>query len=385
MPRHPDHNPVIAAVGGSAFGRFAARLARLQGETYPLHIGDTWLPPAPGLRLQDLSDVEHPDLHRYANPGGDARLLAALSTKVEERNGMSPGSTALLVTAGATGALSAAATVTLRTGDEVLILAPYWPLIRGIATLTGATPVEVPALGLGSSPVELMAALEAHTTDRTAAIYFSTPSNPAGEVFSSAALDAIATFARVRSLWIWSDEVYEDFAYAGEHVSMARFAPERTLTAFSFSKAYGMTGHRVGYLAGPPDAIDAARRVTTHLWYSVTTAAQAVALRGLLTGGAWLDAARESYSDTASRVAALLGVAPPSGGTFLFVDAAPALDERGLTGFLEDCLEDNVLVAPGTSFGAAYGTWVRLCFTAVPPDVALRGAEKLARRLSRRP
>lgn len=384
MPRHPERNPVIASVGGSAFSRFAARLARLEGEIYPLHIGDTYLPPAPGLRIQDLSDVEHPALHRYANPNGDARLLEGLARKVVEQNGFLPQASAVLVTTGATGALSTAAAVTLERGDEVLILSPYWPLIRGIAALTGATPVEVPALGLANDPAGLRAALEARATERTAAVYFSTPGNPTGEVFSAAALDMIAAFARERNLWIWSDEVYEDFAYQGRHESIATRAPERTLTAFSFSKAYGMTGHRVGYLVGPQDAIDAARRVTTHVWYSVTTAAQAVAAHALQSGGAWLDAARESYGETGRRSAELLGVAAPAGGTFLFIDAGPSLDERGLPGFLEDCLGDNLLVAPGTSFGADYGTWVRLCFTAVAPDIALRGAEKLAARLARR-
>lgn len=381
MPRHPDRNPVVSTVSGSAFGRFAARLARLEGETYPLHIGDTYLGPTPGLRMQDLTDVEHPSLHRYANPVGTPQLIERLAAKVEARNGLPAEPRSLLVTPGATGALSTAASVTLQPGDEVLVLTPYWPLIRGIIQLTGARVVEVPSVGLPTDPEGLVAALEAQATDRTAAVYFSSPSNPTGEVFTPDALAAVASFARARDLWIWSDEVYEDYVYEGAHVSIATLAPERTLTAFSFSKAYGMTGHRVGYLHAPPDVMDDARRVGSHVWYSVTTASQALALHALDAGASWLAAARESYAETARRAATILGCPAPAGGTFLFLDTAHALDGRGLDGLLEDCLADNLLVAPGTSFGATYGTWVRLCFTAVAPDVALRGARKLAARI----
>jgi N-succinyldiaminopimelate aminotransferase len=216
------------------------------------------------------------------------------------------------------------------------------------------------------------------------AVYFSSPGNPTGEVFSEAALATIADFARANDLWILSDEVYEDYAYEGRHASIGALAPERTLTAFSFSKAFGMTGHRVGYLVGPASAMDDARRVVTHIWYSVTTASQELALRALGGGGdRWLADTRASYVETGRKAAAILGVAPPQGGTFLFVDAAAALDERGLDGLLEDCLDENLLVAPGPSFGHDYGTFVRLCFTAARPDVVLRGAEKLARRLGR--
>jgi N-succinyldiaminopimelate aminotransferase len=81
-------------------------------------------------------------------------------------------------------------------------------------------------------------------------------------------------------------------------------------------------------------------------------------------------------------VAARLGIAPPQGGAFLFVDVAPHLDERGLPGFLERCVEHHLLVAPGPSFGP-FPHHVRLCFTCSPPEVVLRGAEVLARLLGR--
>ena len=80
--------------------------------------------------------------------------------------------------------------------------------------------------------------------------------------------------------------------------------------------------------------------------------------------------------------ATCLGVPAPEGSCFLFLDAAARLDARGIDGFLADCFADGVVVSPGASSGAAYGSFVRLCYTALPPDSALEGVARLARRLS---
>ena len=88
-----------------------------------------------------------------------------------------------------------------------------------------------------------------------------------------------------------------------------------------------------------------------------------------------------AYRDVGEHVAAELGIPAPEGGAFLFVDVSRRLDERGIWGFLEDCLDDGVALAPGPSCGEAYTGWVRLCFTAAPPDDVLAAARKLAKRL----
>jgi N-succinyldiaminopimelate aminotransferase len=152
---------------------------------------------------------------------------------------------------------------------------------------------------------------------------------------------------------------------------------------FSFSKAYGMAGNRVGYLTGPPAAVAAARKVATHSFYHPPTAGQIAALRALENGGAWIARAREAYQRAGDDAARTLGIASPAGGTFLFLDAKPQLDQRGLWGFLEDCLEDGVVLAPGASCGEAYATWLRLCFSAAPPAETAEAVRRLARRLGR--
>lgn len=382
MPRHPRLDPTFDRLGGSVFSDLAVRIASLTGEIYPLHIGDTWMEPDPSVSWRSLDDDAAPRPHRYCDPHGVGPLLDRLVEKVSTVNRIPVGGPdSILVTAGATGALTVAARSSISAGDEVLVLAPFWPLIRGIVISSGGTPVEVPFLTANQEPTSLAEALERRVTSRTAAVYVSSPSNPTGRVLGRDQLEAVIDVARRHDLWIWSDEVYENYAYVGRHHSIGSMAPERTASMFSFSKAYGMAGYRCGYLVAPAPLLAAARKVATHAWYSVPTPSQVLAVRALDRAAGWLERARESYRRVGNEAAARLGVAVPQGGQFLFIDVAEHLDERGLRGFLEDCLDDRLILAPGTSFGRDYGSWVRLCFSCVEPDVTLRGVDLLAKRL----
>lgn len=384
MPRFPATDPLIDQLAGSVFTDLAPRIAALEGEVYPLHAGDTWLEPDPVFDCRSVDAVESVRPHRYSNPHGIPILLRALVDKVRTRNQIPvDGTDNVLVTAGATGALHAAVRATISAGDEALLLAPYWPLVSGAVALAGGVPVEVP-LGPQTPDADMVrSALEAKLTENTAAVYVNTPCNPTGWVLRRPVLEAIAEFANRNGVWIWSDEVYEDYVYSGDHRSIAELAPERAFTVFSFSKAYGVAGYRCGYLVGPRQAVAAARRVAAYTWYSAPTPSQLAAVQALDGGAAWLERARWTYQTAGADAADRLGMPRPEGGTFLFLDVASQLDERGLAGFLEDCLDDNLVLAPGTSFGPSFGSWVRLCFTCIEPNAVQRGVDRLARRLGR--
>jgi len=385
MPRPPRIAPAIDAIPGAIFSPLAHRIAQLTGPIFPLHVGDTWMEPCEGARMQDLCVDVHPGMHRYTDTQGLAPLVDAIVEKVRARNGIAAERSSVLVTAGATGALSSALGMLAEPGEEVLILAPFWPLIRGIVQSVRARPVEVPFFDRIDSAAEAVAAVRAHLTPRTVALYISSPSNPSARVMPAEWIEALAELSRREDLWLLSDEVYEDYVYRGEHVSPARFAPERTLSVFSFSKAYGMAGNRVGYLVGPPDAVAAARKVATHSFYHPPTAGQIAALRALEGGAGWIASASQAYRRVGDDAARRLGLEAPGGGTFLFLDVKPHLDERGLWGFLEDCLGDGILLAPGASCGEAYSTWVRLCFSAAPPAEIAEAVRRLAKRLGMDP
>jgi aspartate aminotransferase len=363
---------------GAVYSPFADRIKGHPGPLFPLHVGDTWRDPFVGARVEDLSSARIPRLHAYADTRGVPELVEAVATKLRAKNGLDHGAEDILITAGATGGLATLAGAALSPGDEILILAPFWPLIRGIAQGFRAKPVEVPFFDRVATREEAIAAVEARLSPRSRVLYVSTPSNPTGRVLPADWLEAMAAIARRNDLWIFSDEVYEDYVYAGEHVSIARFAPERTISVFSFSKSYAMAGQRVGYLAGPRVIVDEARKIGTHLYYHAPVSGQYAALVALEQGESWLAANRRQDAEVGREVASSLGLPAPEGGTFLFLDVRKRLDGRGLHGFLEDAFERGVLIAPGHACGEAYADWVRLSFTAAPPEAVLEAASRLA-------
>jgi N-succinyldiaminopimelate aminotransferase len=383
MPRHPQAAASVAGIRGSVFSALAHRLASYRGEVYPFHVGDTWLEPAEGCRMQDLSVDDHPGMHRYAPPQGMPALIDRIVERAQRRTGVATERSNVLVTAGATGALGSVMGAILDPGDEVLVLAPYWPLITGIVRCFHGRPIEVPLVGLASSADEAVARVQQHLGPRTAALYLSTPNNPTGFVLPPGWVQALTEWAAGQDLWIVTDEVYEDYVYEGSHTYARALAPERTFSAHSFSKAFGMAGNRCGYVVGPSRALPDLCKVSTHAFYSAPTASQIAGCRVLDgRGDAWIGRVRGLYADAGRDVARRLGVDPPAGSTFLFLDVASRLDQRGLAGFLEDCADRGLFLAPGTSFGS-YPTHVRLCFTSAPPDVVKRGAEVLAALLGR--
>ncbi len=367
---------------GRVFSPVAHRLESMGSDVCPLHVGDTWMEPCTGARMQDLREVDHPGLHRYCDTRGVPALVDAIVEKVRAHNRLPCERDSVLVTAGATGALGAALGAVAAPGDEVLVLAPFWPLIRGIVEAFRATPVEVPFYDRVRDAESALEAVRERLTPRTAALYVSTPSNPTGRVLPRSILEVLADLARREDLWLLSDEVYEDYVYRGEHVSIGRFAPERSLSVFSFSKAYGMAGNRIGYLVGPADAVSQSLKISTHTFYAAPTAGQVAALRALRDGGSWVERARRSYREVGDASAKELSLSLPEGSTFHFLEVGARLDERGVWGFLEDCVEDGVALAPGPSCGRDYGSWVRLCYTAAPPAAVLEAVQKLARRLA---
>lgn len=390
----PAIAPATAAMPGAIYSPFADRMADRIGDRdgplFPLHVGDTWRDPFVGARSEDIRSATHPRLHAYGDTRGLPELVARVSQKLREKNGLTHPPEEVLITAGATGGLSTVAGAVLSPGDEMLILAPFWPLIRGIAQSFRARPVEVPFFDRVSSRAEAIEAIESRITHRSRVLYVSTPSNPTGRVIPGDWLEAMAALARRHDLWIFSDEVYEDYHYGssegsqeGAHVSMGRFAPERTVSVYSFSKSYAMAGQRVGYLAGPERVLVEARKIGTHLYYHAPIVGQRTALAALEGGAEWIAAAREQDCEVGVKVAALLGIPKPEGGTFLFLDVRDRLDERGLMGLLEDCFERGVLVAPGSSCGTEYGEWIRVSYTAAPGELVLEATRRLAEVLGR--
>jgi N-succinyldiaminopimelate aminotransferase len=384
MPRPPNPSPAVAAIKGSVYSALLHKLATHKGEVYPLHVGDTWKLPPQGGRVGNLKSTEHKGLSQYTPPQGLPALVDAVLERVRAKTGPSVEREQVVVTGGATAGLAAAVGAIVSPGDEVLLLAPHWPLIDGIVRMFGGRPVAVPFLGVVDSPEFAVAIVRASATPRTVALYINTPNNPTGRVIPRGFLEALAEWARKQNIWLLFDEVYEDYQYEGVHTNGFSLSPERAFAAHSFSKAYGMAGNRCGYLVGPATLMPEVLKVHTHTTYSAPTASQVLALKVLQGAGEeWLKETRDEYREVGQGAAAILGVPVPEGGTFLFLDVAKRLGEAPLVSFLESCANDGLFLAPGPSFGP-YPAHVRVCYTAARPDIVMRGIEILAGKLGLR-
>jgi len=382
------------AIRASVFADLAPRIeahARAGGDLVHLHIGDTHLEPPAAARFGRVEQGAYDGaLYRYGAITGVEALKTAFAAHLEATGrgpaGIEPGRH-VLVGSGATHAIYCALRAVLDPGDEVLVVAPYWPLAVGVVRAAGGVPVEVPLTDrLYADPgLDPAAVLERAVGPRTRAIYLITPNNPDGYVFGESQLASIARLAVARDLWVLADEVYADYVFEGAHRSIARQPgmAERTLSAYSLSKSHALAGARVGFLVAPERVVSVARRVATHTVFNVPVAAQRVALAAIESGDAWVNEARAAYRqarDATLRAVEHTGARAhaPHGGSYVFVDFTTVLRGRPLKALLERGIDRGVLLAPGDGCGEAYAAWARLCFTAVPMPRLVEGLTRLS-------
>jgi aspartate/methionine/tyrosine aminotransferase len=402
MRRTPPLSSTAARIRPPVFAELQARIDRLAArgtELVPLQIGDTWLaPPEAASRALGATDGSDTSIYRYGATGGVAALREAVAAKVRHHGLDVDPESEVLVGNGGTHALFCAARAVLDAGDEVLMASPYWPLAPGIFTSCGAIPTDVALTQRlydadlhANDELDAGAVFAAAIGPRTKAFYLISPNNPDGKVLSRVQLERIAAVAREHDLWVFSDEVYADTVFEGEHVSIATLPDmrDRTIVLHSMSKSHALAGCRVGFAIAPPPVVASARRVSTHSAFNVSVVMQRAALAAL-GDEAFPRAAKATYRDARDRAMTALSGAPvkvhrADGATYLFVDFAPAFEamgpslagERPLIALLERAVDRGVLLAPGDAFGTGYDTCARLCTTAVPVDRVLVGIERL--------
>jgi aspartate aminotransferase len=220
---------------------------------------------------------------KYTEVAGVPELRAAVCAKFKRDNGLDYEPADVLVSCGAKHTLFNMVVALLDPGDEVIVPSPYWVSYPEQARLVGgvAVPVQTQeATGFDLDPEQVRAAV----TPRTKVVVLNSPNNPTGAVFSAAALQAVARLAVERDLWVVSDECYEALTFEGRHVSIASFGPEikaRTLVINTCSKAYAMTGWRIGYAAGPRELIRAMTDVQSQVTSNPSSIAQWAAVEAL--------------------------------------------------------------------------------------------------------
>ena len=317
----------------------------------------------------------------YLPTTGLPRLRQLLAEKLRTKNHIPVVSDHDIVpTNGGTHAIWAALHALFEPGDEMIVPDPEWPPTMAIATAAKATPVGVPIyenLGWRWDLDELERAI----TPRTKAIYVNSPNNPTGGVLTRSDLERIAAIATERKLWVVSDEAYEDVIYRGEHVSIASLPGmyERTISIFTFSKSYAMTGLRLGYFVMPDKVLrDRAIKVVAYTTSNVASVVQhggIGALEGPQTVIAEyrdeLKARRDLfYAGLADAAPDVLSGDPPDGAFYAFVRInSDWVREVGLTGpsvswaMAEHLIKNGRIgCVPGVDFGPSAEGYLRLCF-----------------------
>jgi aspartate/methionine/tyrosine aminotransferase len=317
---------------------------------------------------------------RYAPSSGIESLRQAIARKLQTKNHIEAGVEDVIVTAGGAHALYAAFQTVLDPGDDVLLFSPYWTPIRDMVTMAQARPVMVPTSSARRSG--LTAALEHYSTAATRAIYYNTPQNPSGVVFTRQEAEEVAAFAIRRNLVVFADEAYEDLVYEGEHVSIASLPgmAERTITAYTFSKTYAMTGWRCGYALAREPFMTGLRKVVLYSTNGVSTPTQWAALEALAMPQTAIDARCAEYRlrrDLLVQGLNGLGLAceMPAGAFYAFPSIAKI--HKSSRRVAEMLLEKaHVATIPGVVFGAQGEGHVRFSY-AVTPEAIECGLEAL--------
>ena len=314
---------------------------------------------------------------RYAAPSkGITPLLEAIADKTERDNGvrLNPMSD-VIVTPGGKLAFFLALKAMLDEGDEVLIPAPYWVSYPSIVTMVGGAPVTVPTDSSDNYRLRLEQLREL-VTPKTKAIVVNSPNNPSGHMLSSAEIEAVATLAVEADLFIISDEIYEKLNFDGTPAISLASIPEisdRVVIINGMSKAYAMTGWRLGWLAGPTEVMGAAGKFNSQTATSAATFTQHAAVAALNGPQDCVEMMRQSYEERRDFVVSAFNDIPNMScpaieGAFY---AFPKVDETSKTSDeVASLILDKAVVVgvPGSAFGITKDVHVRFSFA---EDMAL--------------
>ena len=294
----------------------------------------------------------------------------------------------ILITVGASEAIDLVMRATLDPGDEVVSADPGYLAYSPIIQLAGGVSRTVPTRVEDGFCLQ-GGDIAAHLTDRSRLLLLNNPSNPTGALLDRKTLEAVAEVADANDLLVVSDEIYDRLVYSEEPFVPFASIPgmnERTVTVGGFSKAFAMTGWRLGYVCAPPDLIAAMMKIHQYTLMCAPTSAQAAAVEALRNGEPDVQQMLEAYSQRRKLLLnglEKIGLEPnePQGAFYAF----PSIRATGLTSeeFTEQLLiEEQVAVVPGNAFGPSGEGFIRCCYAVSVADIE-EALERMGRFVSR--
>jgi arginine:pyruvate transaminase len=386
--------PLVERVAGRGAGAWAVHIEaarrRDAGEDVIfLTVGDPDQAPPEAVIEATVAALRR---HRtgYAAVIGYPALREAIAARVARRTGQKCGPENIAVVPGTQGGLYCAVQCLAGPGDEIIVPEPIYATYEGVVGASGARMVTVPLRPETGFHPDLDA-LAAAVTPRTRIVWINSPHNPTGAVFTLAEIEAIAALCRRHDLWLLSDEVYEDLAFARPHVSAWSLPDmaERTVLVSSLSKSHALPGFRLGWIVGPPALPRHLFNLLLSMTYGNAAFIQDGALVALSRDLPEVAALREAYRARAGLLSALLREAPgcrpvpPEGGMFVLLDVRGSGLAAGA--FALRLLErEGVAVLPCDGFGPSAAGHLRIALSAPEPrlEEAGRRIVRFARELA---
>jgi aspartate aminotransferase len=337
-----------------------------------------------------------PKNHRYTPAAGLPELREAIAVKTKRDSGTEVTAAQVVVTNGGKQAVYQAFATILDPGDEVLVPTPFWTTYPEAIHLAGGVPVEIFS-GSDQGYLVTVEQLEEARTARTKVLLFVSPSNPTGAVHSREEVEAIGKWAYEHGLWVITDEIYQNLTYDGlKAYSITEVVPElidRTIMVNGVAKTYAMTGWRLGWMAGPLDAMKAAANLQSHLSSNVSNISQRAAIAALTGPQDEVLAMRDAFDrrrliavDELNKISGW--VAPtPQGAFYVYSDVTGLFGKSWggkeintsleLCDYMLDAAE--VALVPGEAFGPS--GYVRLSY-ALGDAQLLEGIQRLQKLFS---
>lgn len=345
-------------VGFSDIVQIRNKVMAMRGEglqVHALHGGEPFFETPESIKYAAIQALIENQTH-YAPSSGLLQLRQALVAKLAAKNHLQVSTDEVIATVGGSQALYGAFQSVLDPGDDALVFSPYWTPIGDLVTGAQARPLLVPTTTARRNGIRKT--LEQFSTPATRAIYYNTPQNPSGLVFTRAEAEEVAAFAIERDLIVIADEAYEDIVYDSEHVSIASLPGmlERTITCFTFSKTYAMTGWRAGYAVAKEPFMTALRKIVLYSTNGVTTPVQYAMLHALQTPESEIASIRQEYRKRRDLLVSALnevGLAcePPAGAFYAFPNVEK-INKNSRTAAQILLEKAHIATIPGSVFGA---------------------------------
>jgi aspartate aminotransferase len=298
----------------------------------------------------------------YAPSNGIPELLNAISEKINKENNFTCTSGQVIVSCGAKDAIYETMEAVLNPGDETIILTPAWVSYEPCVQIAGGKIVKH---AVNQKTFQLDDSVLEKVNKNTKMIVVNSPSNPSGAVFDRKSMKLVADLCEDHDIYAMSDEIYEKMVYGKEHISLASISDmaQRTITINGFSKAYAMTGWRLGYAVAPPAIIKEMSKVQQHSVSQATTFAMWGGVAALKGDQKCVEEMRQEFDKRRKYIFSELHqmgyeTAPADGAFYAFVKV-PGDDMEVATSWLD---KGHVAVTPGSAFDAP--GWVRISYAA---------------------